>query len=162
MMHKLMHNRVMVELRKKCSADIGLLVLRTAAGAIFMYHGYPKLFGGTAMVAKFFASIGIPLAGFFAPFVGVVEFFGGLMLILGLGTRFWGLGLAIDMAVAILAAKGLSSWKGIEFELILMASSLQLLLTGAGDYSLDAWLMKRGSKEHDAAMPMAAKAPPKA
>ena len=156
-MHQLMHNPAMAYLRRKSMPQIGLFVLRAATGAIFVYHGYPKLFGGTAMTAAFFAKIGIPAPGFFAPFVGGVEFFGGLLLILGLAARFWGLALMIDMAVAILATKHYTAWKTSEFELILLVSSLNLLLSGAGEYSLDAWLMKKGKVEHEAAMPMTPK-----
>jgi putative oxidoreductase len=153
-----MHHPLMAHLRRPGNADWATFVLRLALGSVMVYHGYPKLFVNAAGTVAFFSKIGIPAAGFFAPFVGLVEFFGGLLLILGLGVRLWGLALAIDMAVAILVAKGLSSWKGLEFELSLMAMAVSLLLTGGGACSLDAWLMKRGKAEHEAAMP----APPAA
>jgi len=149
-----MHNPVMAHLRKPMHAEVAKLLLRLIVGAVFVYHGYPKLFGGTAMTVEFFTRIGIPMAAFFAPFVGVVELFGGLLLMLGLGTRLWGLALAFDMAVAIVSVKLYMSWGAGEFELILLVSSLSLMLSGAGAYSLDAKMMKKGLGEHDAAMPM--------
>jgi putative oxidoreductase len=152
-MHKLMHHPIMAMLRKPMMADIGLLLARVAAGMAFMYHGYPKLFGGP-MTAMFFGKIGLPAPALLAPFVGFFEFFGGLLLILGLGMRFWALGHAVIMTVAILAAKGLETWKGIELEVVLLANALNLVLHGAGHYSVDAMLMERSKKEHDAALPV--------
>lgn len=155
MLHKLMHNPVMTHLRKPVHAEYAKLLLRLVVGAVFIYHGYPKLFGGTAMTVEFFTRIGIPMAAFFAPFVGVVEFFGGLLLMLGLGTRLLGLALAFDMAVAIVSVKLYMSWGAGELELVLLVASLSLMFSGAGAYSLDAKMMKRGMGEHDASLPMA-------
>jgi len=135
---------IMRMLRLPASDAFGRFVLRAAAGAIFIYHGYPKLVGpGAAMTVQFFGSIGIPAPEFFAPFVGFVELVGGVCLILGLITRFWAAGLAIDMMVAILAAKGLSSWRAIEFELILLAAALFLFFAGAGRWSIDSRFVRR-------------------
>lgn len=129
-------------LNKPWAAALGLLALRLSVGATFIVHGLPKL-QNTAATVAFFERIGIPAPQFFAPFVGVVETVGGILLILGLLTRFWGAGLVIDMVVAILAAKGLASFKGYEFELLLAASSLLLFLQGGGRWAVDAWLVKR-------------------
>lgn len=159
MFHKLMHHPLMAPLRKPCSSDLAKLVLRVAVGSIFVYHGKLKLFGGLAMTTGFFDKIGIPMPGLMAPFIGGVEFFGGLLLILGLAVRPIAFLHAATMVVAILAAKGLSSWAKIELEVVLLASSLSLLLSGAGAYALDAWLMKKGASEHEASMPAASGAP---
>ena len=102
----------------------------------------------------FFDKIGIPFPGLMAPFIGSLEFFGGILLILGLATRLLGFMFVCDMAVAILVAKGLV-WGKNELEIMLLLSSLSLLLSGAGAYSLDAMLMKRSLREHEAALPMA-------
>lgn len=158
MFHKLMHNSLMMHLRKPCNADVAKLLLRVAVGAIFVFHGKMKLFGGLAMTAGFFGKIGVPMPELMAPFIGGVEFFGGILLILGLAVRPVALLHAATMVVAILAAKGLSSWAKIEFEVVLLAASLNLFFSGAGAYSLDALLMKKSASEHDAAMPMAPKA----
>lgn len=138
------HHPIMKALRTDASTNLGKLILRLGVGAVFIYHGYPKLVAPTAVMAVgFFTKIGVPAPGFFAPFVGVVELVGGICLILGLITRFWAAGLVIDMAVAILGAKGLAKWVGIEFELTLLVSSLLLFLSGAGAYSVDSKLVKK-------------------
>jgi len=149
-----MHHPFMDRLRKPFFADLAKLVLRVAVGAIFISHGKSKLFGGLAMTTGFFDKIGIPMPGFCAPFIGGLEFFGGILLILGLGTRLLGLLLAADMLVAVAVAK-----KGVlaksELEALLGAVSLSLLFSDAGAYSLDAWLLKRSRKAHEASLPVA-------
>ncbi len=159
MFHKLMHHPLMTQLRKPCSTDMAKLVLRVAVGAIFVYHGKMKLFGGLAMTTGFFDKIGVPMPGLMAPFIGGLEFFGGILLILGLGVRPIALLHAATMLVAIFCAKGTSSWAKIELEVLLLASSASLFLSGAGAYAIDAWLMKKGANEHEASMPAASGAP---
>lgn len=151
MFHKLMHHPFMDRLRTPRVADAAKLIMRVAVGAVFMRHGYMKL-GNLAGVAGFFGTLGIPMPGFFAPFIGGLEFFGGALLILGLGTRLLGLLFAADMTVAIAAAFG---WKlaKAELETMLFAASIGLFFSDAGVYSLDAWMMKKSRKEHEAALP---------
>ncbi len=134
----------MQSLRRPAMADVGSLVLRLAIGASFIVHGLPKLQTAGKFVG-FFGKIGIPMPEFFVPFVGFWEVAGGACLIIGLLTRFWALGLAVNMLVAILAAKGLSKFMGYELELSLLAASASLFLTGAGRYSADAKLMKKAA-----------------
>ncbi len=149
-----MHNPAMVFLRKPCSADAAKLVLRVGLAFVFIFHGWMKLSGldGTGM---FFEKLGIPLPGAMAVLVACVEFFGGIFVLLGLATRFWAAGHVVIMVVAVLTAKEIGSFKTYEFEFSLMMTALALVLSGAGAYGLDAMLMKKGSVEHDAALPVA-------
>lgn len=123
--------------------SIGLLVLRLVVGVTFLLHGVDKL-GDLSDTEAFFASLGIPAAGVMAPFVGVTETLGGLLLIAGFATPVAGVALAGDMAVAgvtahidhgFFAADG-----GVELVLLLGGASLALALTGAGRFSADAAL----------------------
>ena len=82
--------------------DYAALPLRLVLGPIFLIHGYMKLFGGIEGTAAFFANLGIPLAGFFAYIVGMVEFVGGILLILGVIVKISSLVLLIDMVIATL------------------------------------------------------------
>ena len=152
LLHKLMHNPVMAYLRKPMHADCAKLILRLAVGAVFMFHGWAKL-QGLDVTAMFFGKIGIPMPQLMAPFVAGVEFFGGALMILGLGARLMAFLLACVMVVAVAQAKGFA-WGKSELELSLLAMNLSLLLSGAGAYSLDAKMMKKGMGEHDAALPM--------
>ena len=77
----------------------GLTILRVVIGLVFFVHGFQKLFVmGFGGVAGFLAPLGVPAAGLFAVIVTLVEFLGGLALILGLFTRVAALLLAVDIA----------------------------------------------------------------
>jgi uncharacterized membrane protein YphA (DoxX/SURF4 family) len=147
MFKHVMSHPLVAHLRTQCSRAYGVLAIRLSTGAIFAYHGYGKLFGGLEQTTGFFDKIGIPAAGFMAPFVGVLEFVGGLALILGVGTRLWAMGHVAIMLVAIFVAKGISKFSKIEIDVSLLGASLFLFLHGAGRYSVDAWLMNRKSEE---------------
>jgi putative oxidoreductase len=119
---------------------VGLLALRIALGVIFLYHGYPKLAhlrGGTQM-QSFFVEHGLP--GYFLYIAGVIETFGGGLLLLGLFTRPAALLLGIEMCVAIWkvhSAHGYLAVHDYEFPLTLAAACFALATVGAGLISLD-------------------------
>jgi putative oxidoreductase len=128
------------------------LPLRLIAGIIFTAHGAQKLFawfGGYGLEAtgQWMESIGITPGYLMALMAGSAEFFGGLLLIVGLLTRPTSFVLAITMAVAIVTVHlehGLfMSNNGYEFALILLATSISLMVSGAGKLSLDNKIVQR-------------------
>ena len=106
------------------------------------------------MFVGFFGKIGIPFPELAVPLVGFFEVVGGLAVILGFAVRFFAAAWMVIMTVAILVAFGLSSFKAIRLELLLLASALNLVLSGAGRYSLDHKLMEKAGREHKNAMPV--------
>ena len=138
------------------SATFAPLALRVPAGIIFMAHGAQKLFGwfggyGLEGTGKWMASIGLEPGFLMALMAGGAEFFGGLLILLGLLTRPTALVLAVTMVVAIVTVhldKGLFiSNGGYEFGLALLAMSISLLVSGAGRLGVDNWLLSRYQTE---------------
>src|SRR5207302_8241665 len=120
-----------------------------ALGIIFIAHGYPKLahLRGEAQMQGFFVEHGLP--GYFVYIAGVIETFGGGLLILGLFTRVASLLLAIEMSVAIWkvhSAHGYLAVNEYQFPLTLAASCFALATIGAGMISLDQALFERGAR----------------
>jgi putative oxidoreductase len=114
---------------------------------VFTVHGGQKLFVfGIAGVQGAFAQMGAPLPTVTGPLIGVLEFFGGVALILGVLTRPIALGLACDMLGAILIVhykNGFFVPMGVEFVGSLLAAALTLFFTGPGAFSLDARIAER-------------------
>ena len=111
-------------------------------GAAFVVHGYPKLFKMFGGFAGWLDSIGIRPGRFWALVVGVVEFFGGMALILGVFTGLAAALIAVNMLVAMTKVKWGSAkfveseHMGWELDLIYFAVALSLLFTGPGVYAL--------------------------
>ncbi len=115
-------------------------LLRIGAGLLFMQHGAQKLFG-------WFGGFG-GTPGASAPLVsqmglaGVLEFFGGLLIVLGLFTRPVAFLLAGEMAVAYFQAHAPRNFfpvlNGGENVVLFCFVFLYLFATGAGPFSLDA------------------------
>jgi len=125
---------------------LALLLLRLGLGAIFIYHGYPKLFVNTHEAMANFTRMGFP--AYFAYIAGAIEFFGGCLLIVGLFTRVAGLLLAGEMAVALIQVhKLLAEPRAVhnyEFPLALALGAFTLATVGAGTISLDAAIYREG------------------
>jgi putative oxidoreductase len=129
--------------------SIALAALRVTVGAVFVAHGAQKLFTyGFAGVTGAFGHMGIPFPGVMGPFIALLEFFGGIALVIGLLTRLASLGLVFNMlgAIAFVHFKGgFFLPAGYEFALTLLVANLALVITGAGEYSVDA-LFNRSDK----------------
>lgn len=136
----------------KVTSDVAALILRLAAGAIFLPHGWSKVAGEgdvSAFAADMAVNYGIPsFLGYLAPYA---EFFGAILLIAGFLTRLDALLLAGTMFVAAFivqlpdalyevppgAIKIFVVLKGIELPLAMFAICAAVVLTGPGRVSLD-------------------------
>ena len=123
----------------------GITALRLATAIIFMVAGWLKYVAGNAAVAGSFASLGIPLAPVSARFILGLELVGGVLLLLGIATRWLGLLFMIEALVALLVVK--PKWNGFNdgpVELMLFAAGILLFIAGPGKVSVDeVWLERR-------------------
>ncbi|MDQ6830222.1 MAG: DoxX family protein [Gemmatimonadota bacterium] len=132
---------------------VGLALLRITTGAIFLMHGYQKLFVMTIPgVTRFFTKAAIPMPGVTASLITLLEFVGGIALVLGLFSHVFALLFVFDMLGAIMFVhlkNGFFAPTGFEFPLGLAVSSLTIAFAGAGAYALDAMI---GSRRRDHAL----------
>ena len=127
---------------------VGLLWLRLALGVIFFHNGYQKLFVATAGALTEFHRMGLP--SYFAYITGVLELFGGILLVAGLLTRVTALLLAIETALVLVKISvpqsGLYAVPKYQFPLVLCAAAFALATVGAGLLSVDAAAFGRAGK----------------
>lgn len=119
---------------KKC-VKWGLLVLRIAVGAVFIYHGWAK-FQGMEATTGMMTGIGLPVPMFWAWLVALVEFVGGIAIILGLFTRAVTALLAFNMVVALFAVHTKMPYKAAELPIMLLAAVIALHTTGPGKFAV--------------------------
>jgi putative oxidoreductase len=127
-----------------------LLAVRLYWGWQFAQTGWGKLHN-IAKITAFFASLNIPFPAFNAHFIAGLEFFGGILLILGLGTRLIGFLMAANMFVAYWTADrealaSIFSDPGkfyVADPFTFLFASLIVLIFGAGYLSLDHIIAKR-------------------
>ncbi|MGY8694409.1 MAG: DoxX family protein [Verrucomicrobiia bacterium] len=125
--------------------SLASLPLRFGLGVIMAAHGSQKLFGafggyGLQGTAGFFeSSLGMKPGILFAALAGGSEFFGGLLLIIGLATRPAAVLIGITMLVALITVHGGEFFapKGMEYPLILVLTSITLIIKGGGAWSID-------------------------
>lgn len=118
--------------------EVTLALLRVVAGLMFMQHGAQKLFGwlkppdAPPGTAELFSQIGL---------AGVLEFFGGLLIVLGLFTRPVAFVLSGLMAAAYFMSHAPNSLFPIlnrgELAVLFCFIFLYLSARGGGRYSLD-------------------------
>jgi putative oxidoreductase len=124
---------------------VALLWTRLVVGMVFFSYGYEKLFTATAASLREFPQIGFP--SYFVYIAGVLELFGGILLILGLLTRITSLLLGIEMAIVLarvaIPRAGIYAVRGYQVPLLLCGASFALAAVGAGLLSLDAFTFER-------------------
>lgn len=129
------------------TSDWSVALLRFGLGIVFLVHGIGKLFGvgpaaaDLAGFAGMLSGMNVPAATFFAYVVAIVEGLGGLLVLLGLFTRYASALIAVDMLTATVLVhlpNGFAvSNGGYEFVLVLFLMATSLVLSGAGALSLE-------------------------
>jgi putative oxidoreductase len=124
---------------------LGALVMRVVLGVIMVAHGYTKVIpsGSLYTFAHTVTRMHLPVwLGYVSAFT---EFFGGMLLIVGLLTRIAAFMTAIDMSVAILKVHlhgGILGPNSFALPLSLFAISMMLVFSGCGWLGLDDFVGK--------------------
>jgi putative oxidoreductase len=123
----------------------GALLLRLVLGAAMVYHGYSKVippggfhantFSALQHHGHYVASLGLP---YWLGYVSALtEFVGGILVLLGLLTRFAAFMIACNMLVALVMVNRHHGYAGSEYPLALLVIAIMLLFYGAGTLALD-------------------------
>ena len=123
----------------------GAFFLRLVLGAAMVYHGYDKVipaggfhthpFSALQHHSHYVVSLGMP---YWLGYVSALtEFVGGILILLGLLTRFAAFMIAVDMLFAILLVNRHHGYAGSEYSLALFVIAIMLIFYGAGTLALD-------------------------
>jgi putative oxidoreductase len=118
-------------MNETATAPYGAFLLRLALGLMAIGHGVMKL-TDPAGAAGFFSSVGLP--GALAYLVMAVEVIGGVLLVLGLFTRWVALAIAAILVGAIVFVH--LSMGGWEYPLFLLVAALAVALLGSGAFAV--------------------------
>ena len=133
------------------SAPGAVVLIRLIVGAVFLSEGIQKFLFPAELGVGRFTKVGLPAPEILGPFVGTVEIACGLLVLLGLLTRFAVVPLIVIMLTAIwttklpiLASRGLWAMAHeARTDWAMLLSSIYLLVVGAGALSTDAAMAKR-------------------
>ena len=127
------------------------ILIRLVVGAVFLSEGIQKFVLSSVRGAGRFEKIGLPSPEFLGSFVGGVEIFCGLLILVGLFTRLVSIPLIFIMCVALVTTKpAVFAEKGF-WELLhgsrtdwsMLLGSIYLLIVGGGRWSVDRWMMRK-------------------
>ncbi|WP_247236104.1 DoxX family protein [Telluribacter sp. SYSU D00476] len=134
-------NQILLKTTKN-QYDIGLVILRLSVGSLMAIHGIDKLSSFSVYSSQFSDPIGLGSKTALG-LVILAEFIGGLTLCLGLLTRFFSFLIFVTMAVAVFVAHGQDPFAVKELAFLFFLTSFSLMVSGAGNYSVDAFIDKK-------------------
>ncbi len=137
-----------IESTMKTQAPRAAVLVRLSVGAVFFSEGVQKFLFPAALGAGRFAKIGFPSPAWTATAVGFFEITCGLLVIAGLLTRLASVPLLIIITVAIATTKfPMLAQQGFwamaheaRTDWCMFLGAIFLIITGAGGWSLDAFL----------------------
>lgn len=134
----------------------GALIARLTLGIVLFPHGAQKMlgwyggYGFAATVDAFMNQMHLPWIVAFA--VIIIEFYGSIFLILGLGSRLWSLAIAGLFTGIIFTTHlehgffmnwfGNQAGEGYEYALLIIGIAVSLIINGGGRYAVDSQIGK--------------------
>jgi uncharacterized membrane protein YphA (DoxX/SURF4 family) len=142
----------MLQMATKPLAPYTMTVLRIIVGITFVLMGIGKIQNPSGFITAV-TNLGFPAPGIIAWLPIILEPIGGILLILGIATRWLSLYYVIEMIITafyVKAAHGRpfimpsgQSGVGFELDLLLLAGALVLLVAGSGAFSVEHDVLKR-------------------
>jgi putative oxidoreductase len=126
--------------------SVGLLVLRIAISGLMLVHGLQKVTAFSELKGKFADPLGMGSQLSLISAIGA-EVGCSLLLILGLGKRMAAIPLAFTMIIALFLIHAEHDWKVKELAAVYLGIYVSLIFTGAGEFSLDRFFVKRPPPE---------------
>jgi putative oxidoreductase len=132
---KLKENIMFKKMMSKTCPDSALLVLRLALAYVFIVPGFGKLFGepGIQGFTGFLTNLSVPAPGFFAWVVALLEFFGGIAILLGVFTRPVAKVFAIELVFIYFLTRTINP-AAQNYHIVIFAIALALAFAGGGKY----------------------------
>ena len=129
-------------------SDLTLLALRAVTGAFLIHQTWDNVTSAERMdeFVKFLGQFGFPLPWLMAPLSVAVQFGCGALLVLGLLTRWAGLLIAANFAVAMVMVHRADDFRTMWPALVLVFLGLHFAAAGSGKIGLDALLFGRGRR----------------
>ena len=132
-------------MKKENLVNLSMLLVRLLIGSVFIAHGAQKLFGmfngiGLEGTARIVEGLGFSVPYITAGIWGGIEFVGGVFLILGILVKFSSAAIALTLLVRM--------WKinlmygffihdgGVEYNILVIAACIPLMLIGGGAWSV--------------------------
>ncbi|WP_261304232.1 DoxX family protein [Paenibacillus andongensis] len=111
-------------------------VLRLLTGVIFFMHGRFKLLWGYTNLSEWLDGQGFPMATLFAHVLPWIELLGGIIMIIGIGTRYLAFLFSLILLIALFKVKLTTGFisnaaTGYEFDLLLLVVCLQVAVTSS-------------------------------
>lgn len=125
------------------------LPIRFVLAAVFIFHGYGKLFAepGIAGFTGMLSGLGIPAAGVMAIVIALIEFAGGILMLLGLFSRYVAVLQTAIMLVAIVTVHWANGFNfmdvGWAFNFVMIGGLLGIILNGPGIWNLETKLFNK-------------------
>lgn len=127
----------------KRGVAMGLFILRLFVAFIFIRAGAMKLFGGMEMFTNAVEGLGFPAPMLFAYAAALIEFVGGIAVLLGIGTRVFAALLAVVITTAFFGAHNGNTMTAMG-PFMLVASTLALTFTGSGAWAIGCPRCRKG------------------
>jgi putative oxidoreductase len=135
------------------TADAWALVGRVLIGLLFLMNVWPRMMSGLPGFTRYLTSLGMPAPEFFTWLSTGIELVAGIALVLGVATRYSALLFFLYVLIATViahryweypAAAQSAQYFNVLKNIAIMGGLVLLFITGAGRFSLDGWLRRKG------------------